>query len=421
MKSQLPVALVTILGSILFSFGTIKAQEAPSLEDHGFGESEPTATRVYNSFLFRENVVTVTDSRFSKLIDLNGGEPVGADVEDIVRYTPREYPDLSLFLQLKLGNNPSLFAQDGQLESPVRLQAAPVQDPDETSHFQMSVLIKGPQNQEFYRKFQVTLGGKPLQIQEISVLQDIPLNQVKFTVEVGLVSRLVILRDQQHGLTLNFPLGVGSLDFGVSEPGNRILTPLFHNATLRSATVTHSRIKPDYYRGQPFMPITNQHGVQTPIAFHITILNDDEWADGKGANFLIRGFDSHGCMRLRLKDLTEFFDVVIRGGSRALPVTVDYFVFKKNADGSLDTSFDPENISNPYPLRMDGYKQVQNFADPGQPPQAQRDDTEEQLLILQDVPGVPDLSNLDGFSADDATDLQTFMSLANQLKLKHKH
>ena len=421
MKSQLPVASIALICSYLFNFGPAVAQEAPAIEDGRFGEPQPVATRVYHSFLFRENVVTVTDSRFSKLLDLNGGEPVGADVEDIVKYTPRQYPDLYLFRQLKLGNNPSLFSKDGALESPVRLQAAPVQDEDETSHFQMSVLIKSLQNQEFYRKFQVTMGGSPRQIQEITVIEDIPLNQVKFTVEAGLVSRIVILRDTQHGLTLNFPLGVGSLDFGVSEPGNRILTPLFHNATLRSATVTRSRTKPDYYRGMPFMPITNQHGVQTPIAFHITILNDDEWAHGKGANFLIRGYDSHGCMRLRLKDLTEFFNIVMRGGSRALPVNVDYFVFRKNPDGSVDTSFDPENISNPYPLRMDGYKQVQNFAEPGQPPQAKRDDPPEQLLILQDVPGVPDLSNLDGFNADDVTDLQTFMDLANQLRLKQKH
>ena len=220
---------------------------------------------------------------------------------------------------------------------------------------------------------------------------------------------MVLLEDPDRDIALLYPLGVGGLDPGlINWVGTSLMTPLFQGATLHRKTVVSHRDYPTYYHGMPFMPITTARGTLTPIAFHITILTDADWKS-KGSDFLVRGFDSHGCMRLRQKDLMEYYTIVMNGGSDVLPVNVDYFIFKRLelSAGARDLMYGFLEVEHPYPLNDEYYQRVKNFAAKGQTPRYERD-PKENLPIMEKVSGVPDLTHLKGFTADDMLDLKIF-------------
>ncbi len=375
----------------------------------------------------RANATAVQVAPGSPLIDvtLTEGQPIGADIADLLKYEPAGLKDIDLLNRLISHRDPRLFQPGETLKGMVHLQDAPMINGDLVAVYPMVALMSEPevpaplaapgQPQEapipgavFFRKFNVTVSRpnnkKPRLVTAVDLTGDVPIENTKFSVEVGLISRMVVLEDDANLIYLTFPIGDGGLDLGIMGLGDRILTPLFQNAVLQRATVQKARTFPAYYRGEPYMPITSQHGIVTGVAFHITILEDADWKS-LGPNYLIRGFDSHGCMRLRLKDLREFFTIVEQGGSDALPVNVDYFVWEKDQTGTR--TWNPANISHPYPLRVDGYMAVENFADQGQKPKYERD-PKEHLVVLENTAGEPDLRHLVGMNGDEATDLHEF-------------
>jgi hypothetical protein len=224
------------------------------------------------------------------------------------------------------------------------------------------------------------------------VVKEVNLADTHFSIYTGLEDRLTLVEDEANGLAFAFPLGVGGIDENVMGEGYRILTPKFHGATLQRATVNPARTDPAYYRGHPFMPITTAKGSVTAIAFHITILGDEE-ANQYGLNYLQRGFESHGCMRMRDKDLSELFTIVMKGGSDKLPVTVDTHVWNKNAEGVRDASAGAADIVTAYPVETDSYMRVTYFPEA---PHYKRDDIPNEHLVMMDrARGQPDLRKLD--------------------------
>ena len=76
------------------------------------------------------------------------------------------------------------------------------------------------------------------------------------------------------------------------------------------------RSKPRYFQGKPFIRIINGPDIEedsTPIGFHIEINNS-----------FVRGFDSHGCMRMREMDLMLFYDLIALGSKQQTPLTIQY-------------------------------------------------------------------------------------------------
>ena len=138
------------------------------------------------------------------------------------------------------------------------------------------------------------------------------------------------------------------------------------------------------------MPITNSSGVRTAIAFHITILGDAE-AQKYGLNYLVRGFESHGCMRMREKDLMEFFTIVMNGADEKIPVDVDNRIPKRNELGQRDRQLGPSNLSHVYPVNTGSYVRVTRFPTP---PFFRRDDVEH-LVIMDRASGQPDFRKLE--------------------------
>jgi hypothetical protein len=221
---------------------------------------------------------------------------------------------------------------------------------------------------------------------QILASKDISLASTHFFFSVGLLERAVLLEDSKTGIKIIFPLGVGGLD-SVTDPSRTdILTPLFQNSMIKKSSVDPSVTDPSYYRGLPFLPITDRHGHETVIAFHITILDDSTWIS-RGGNYLVRGFESHGCMRLREGDLAEMTAIVMGGPDPGTPVNVNLVT--------------PEHLgaTHPYPMRRNGYQRIKYFENPGQAEHFKRDGVEH-LKIMEDVPGRPPLRSVQGVTQD---------------------
>lgn len=334
---------------------------------------------------------------------------IWADVDDIVRYAPKAMPDAKL-IRDSVKKDARYTAGQAKFQFSPHFEALPETLSNSDTLYRAAAMMSGPTGELFYRKFEIELGGSPRKVVDVRAPSDIPLSSMHFQINTGLIDRMVVIEDVQNDIMLVLPIGVGGLDEGVAVHGpTRILTPRYKNASLERKNVQPKRTFPAYYRGKPFMPLTNSAGHVTPIAFHITILSDDDW-NKRGPNYLVRGLESHACMRLRLKDLTEFFTIVMKGADEKLPVNVDYFVWNRNQFGERDQKQGEITQIHPYPLESNSYMTIKNFAGPGQKPIAQRD-PEEHLLIMERVNHAPNLKHLGEFNADDITDMKVFDGL----------
>jgi hypothetical protein len=312
-----------------------------------------------------------------------------SDTADLARYAPKSQPDAKLIEAVKASK---VFTNGtATYKSGLHLQGAATQDEKGTLYKAAALMMDAP-GHLFYRKFSILVGGTPRKVTGVAIEKDVDLNQMHFSVNTGLLDRMVVVEDAANGVTLAFPLGVGGIDEAIMTSAYRILTPKFHGAHLQRQTVIPARGEPAYYRERPFMPITSSGGSVTGIAFHITILGDDE-AQQNGLNYLVRGFESHGCMRMREKDLLEFFTIVMNGADDKLPVNVDNHVWNLGADGTRnDARAGAADIASIYPFNTSSFMRVTYFPEP---PHWQRDDIpNEHLVIMDRAAGQPDFSRL---------------------------
>lgn len=185
--------------------------------------------------------------------------------------------------------------------------------------------------------------------------------------EVSLVERKLIVSDARLGIKFVMPIGVGAFDLGVMNPGkDSLLTPRFKTAYISNTTTMSRRNKPRFYGGKPFIRVvdgaTNRG---TEIGFHIEI-NDE----------FIRGFDSHGCMRLREQDLYLLHDLVMNVQYK-IPLTVSYRI--------ADTA------DHPVAKRNYGFKEVSNIGSDESP---EVDVDIEGLTVLEYTQEAPPVGNL---------------------------
>jgi hypothetical protein len=150
--------------------------------------------------------------------------------------------------------------------------------------------------------------------QTVQVVAMTPVSSTNFVAEVGLVDRKAVFTDTSNNLRITVPIGVGSFDEGVLNPGKvSLLTPRFKKAALTAGATITKRDKPNYFGGKPFIRIVDGANEEfTAIGFH-TEINE---------NFY-RGFDSHGCMRMRDIDLFMIHDLVKLSQSR-IDLTMSY-------------------------------------------------------------------------------------------------
>ena len=339
-----------------------------------------------------------------------------ADFDDIVAFTPKASPDAQI-LQTAVKSDIRFLAGGAQFKFTPHLEQAPQNLASGSVIYRASALMTNKAGALFYRKFSIEVGGTPRKVVNVQALGDSALSEMHFQVSAGLVDRMVVLEDVDDDIKMVFPLGVGGLDDNVVGLGKRLLTPRFQGAFLNRATVQPARSNPTYYRHMPYMPITNAAGSVTPIAFHITILSDTDWAQ-KGQNYLLRGFESRACMRMRGKDLMQFFTIVEHSADAKIPVQVNYFASNIGDDQEPDASLGQVAAIHPYPLESDSYQTVTNMAGPGEKPRSGRDSVEH-LLIMNQVKHAPDLSHLANFDVNDTTDMKVFDGLSIDITKQH--
>lgn len=345
---------------------------------------------------------------FGATVSAQAGLPLWVDISDVSQYSA-DSDEANTILGF-IENNPESYAPENFFSRTGLFVQKRVESAKEINYLAVSRLghVSGG---DIFRKFQIRYDKATHEVIDFTPMRDIPMEQTAFSINVGLIQREVLVEDLKNDIRMLFPLGVGGVDEGVLYPGyESLLTPLFHHASIKRNTIDLVVNEPTYYRGLPFLPITNAAGHTTFVAFHISILADEEWADqDKGGSFIYRGFVSHGCMRLRKHDLQNLTEIVVKSAAPSIPVDVDYFIVKRIGN-SIGTRKDgPLQVNHPYPLMNSEYETVQNFAKKGEHPQSKRDPLEK-LLILKTVGHAPNFTQLDGFDEIDRVNLEKFSS-----------
>ncbi|MCO5112608.1 MAG: hypothetical protein M9899_00375 [Bdellovibrionaceae bacterium] len=206
----------------------------------------------------------------------------------------------------------------------------------------------------YFRRLQVRVdwhqnaGGKGsifdvVQVQKF--YEDIHLNETKFSVNVSILDRKMILEDSYYLITKVFPLTVGALDIRTQTGMDgqvhsmTFLVPSrmrnstnkyeeyedFKNAEIKKASQWHAinntraRNFPAYFRGRPFIAVIDKNlgenaGGYREVGFHYQITRDK----------LVRGFESHGCMRMADKDLYQLDAILNEGPHNTLSTKAVY-------------------------------------------------------------------------------------------------
>ena len=242
-------------------------------------------------------------------------------IDDLVEYSPSVIPGLANLAPL-IVKNPSYFfpLREIDLIHDVFLSKLPEINNGQVT-LSVVAFVKYKTNLNIFEKLTINYPTGPLKIEQVNVKNEsaYPLKELNFKASVGLVDRKLILVDQTKDIKMVFPIGVGAFDEGAINEGQiSLLTPRFSEAFLDKRAVISKREKPKYFQGKPFIRVlkgTDLDSDSTPIGFHIEINNS-----------FIRGFDSHGCMRLREKDLMVFHDLIVFGNDNPIPLTIQYRV-----------------------------------------------------------------------------------------------
>ncbi len=256
-----------------------------------------------------------------------------------------------------------------------------------------------------FREYRIRVGGSPRGVLSVQVLRDFPLSDTEFSVDVSLVARKAVFKDSRQGVVKVYPLGVGAFDEGVTASSNGktvLMTPTYSGATLSRAAAIRSRSDPAYYAGMPFVRIVRRDGHWSPIAFHI-VQHAHEAPGGRDYNHLLRAFDSHGCMRVREKDLYELYYLLLGHSLTTAAVEMSYW---------LD-----DDREHPFPLDDSFHQRVKNFGTVARP--AIRRD-EHRLTITEVIREAPPIERLAGapLDGDKMTRLEMVRYHADDTELK---
>ena len=151
--------------------------------------------------------------------------------------------------------------------------------------------------------------------------------------ELSLLERKAIVMDNRGRTFKIYPVAVGGLDEAVTSEELSITTPFYTEAYLNEAVSQAVRWDPPYYKGMPFLRISHSTLDWTPIGFHI-----------RQNPRLKRGFESHGCIRMREKDLYEL-----------------YWLLKSSPDGTMPLGlvhWSQVPWDHPYPLEDKSYMAI---------------------------------------------------------------
>jgi hypothetical protein len=314
------------------------------------------------------------------------------DLRDLAEFRSRQLPEIPILLQ-QFKAKPSRYFGRGVrfplkgVKADPRTRAGTVygvelfQEPrryrDQLTDLFVVALVHSPAEGFFFRRMQVRVSLARRKVVGLHIQGDEPLSDSRFSIEVNLAERMAVLTDEVTGRKKAYPLGVGAIDPGITDMsrGRTIsLTPLFRDAALERSAAIEARSEPAHFKSMPFLRLVRRDGAWTAIAFHIQ----------QGPK-LGRGFESHGCLRLRERDLYELHALLMNQDRSRIPVQI-------RLKGE-------EQAAHPYPKRNKTYFKVKNFeSNPDKPARAERDEEHNLIVLERARGGVPlaDLLELDG-------------------------
>jgi hypothetical protein len=285
-----------------------------------------------------------------------------SDLRDLADFAPAQFPRAKLIVEAMTTQPERFFQAQPKDIYGIELYQNPRAERDQWV-YPVIALFTFDRTNLYFRKFEVRVSD---QVNSVTLMGEIALAQTRFSVQVGLIPRTLVLSDSVNGITKLLPLGVGGVD-SITVPGKvRLLTPLIKNGAAQKKYVIAKRSNPPYYKGKPFIRISDERARPTAIGFHI-----------EQNPVFVRGFDSHGCMRLRDKDLRELYQIVSKGPEEQLSVNIDFFV--------------PEKNLHPYPEFTEYFKSVKNYGTTTRPV-VKRDDWN--LVIMERIPGIPPIDKI---------------------------
>lgn len=254
---------------------------------------------------------------------------IGTRIDDLAEVSPKAFYGLYNIKEIFAKNAAAVLGRtDIEIVHDVFFSSIPSMENGEYK-VELTVLVKYKNGEMNFENVVLRYQTSTLNLTNYTITKTATINIVDVSLEaaVSLVERKLIVEDKTKNIKMIFPIGVGAFDEGVLNEGKTsLLTPRFQNGFLDKRVVISKREKPKYFRGLPFIRILkgpDAEADKTPIGFHIEI-NDS----------FVRGFDSHGCMRLREFDLQALHDLIMLGDETQLPIKVLYQLADK-ADSPL--------------------------------------------------------------------------------------
>lgn len=265
---------------------------------------------------------------------------IGVHLQDALNNFPKAIPGL-VNVNVLIKKSPELFFTNGKVDKIHNIHVAKVPTIENgVTKLDLTAFVKY-KNQSRFEKIQIVYTNNAREEKNIqaTIKESIALADTDFNIRVALVDRKVIIEDKVNDIKFVMPTGVGGFDEGIMNEGRvSLLTPRFKSGYIDKNAVISKRDKPRYFANKPFIRLTrsvDESAEATPIGFHTEINGS-----------FVRGFDSHGCMRLRDQDLFMLHDLIMDGTRRKTPITISYRV-----DDEMD---------HPTSKRDKVYKAVQN-------------------------------------------------------------
>ncbi len=183
------------------------------------------------------------------------------------------------------------------------------------------------------RLFIVIFDRVTSQITDIMMYKDSEWTDRSLQIELSLIERKVLVMNQNGKTLKTYPVAVGGLSPNALSEEFSLLTPRYEDANLNFSVSRKARTLPRYFLGMPFLRITRGHSLRTGLGFHI-----------RQNPQLKRGMESHGCIRMREKDLYELYQLLKNTKDGIIPLSIHFF---------SEIPWD-----HPYPLTEDSYRTV---------------------------------------------------------------
>jgi hypothetical protein len=305
----------------LFAFQTACAQESTE----GNPEKKGTVSFAGNLECGSDNVAEIFGRE--GVVPLN--RFLFSDIRDLSAFYSEVLPEMKTLVQYMSAYSASFFPEGINYEilGPrygsasqikkvfgVEVFECPVKNQNENSVTLSLRALYSLSNKDFrFQHFKVTIKQEDLSISDIEIGSEKSLSEVAFQINISLVERKVTIMDGDGQIIKIYPVDVGGYDPAVvpSIEGKRhqLMTPIFEQPYLDRKFAQFARTNPDYFGGRPFIRVSHAAEEWSAIGLH-------KQMNGK----LTRGFQSHGCIRVREKDLYELYYLVKLGLNDKIPM-----------------------------------------------------------------------------------------------------